>query len=60
MMIRVQIRNYESPKCSRIFDVVINEDGDILRYEFQNIKGFVSVSEAEVRRQINNFLKTRY
>lgn len=59
-MIRVPIYNYELPKHPRIFDVVVNRNGKIMRYETQNIKGCVYVDEEEVQKQISVYLKKSY
>lgn len=55
-MFKVPIYNEELPKHPRVFDVVVNDLGEIQRYETQNIRGSVFVDEKEVRRQIQNFL----
>ena len=59
-MIRIPIYNYNLPKHPRIFDVMVNKSGKIVRYETQNIKGSVYVDEAEVQKQISLFLKKSY
>jgi hypothetical protein len=55
-MFKVPIYNNELPKNPRVFDVVVNDIGEIQRYEMQNIRGRVFVDETEVRRQIRDFL----
>lgn len=55
--IRVKIRNYKLPKKPRIFDVTVDEQGNILRYETQNIQNLVYIEEKEVERQIAEALK---
>lgn len=56
---RIPIRNRELPKSPRVFDVTVNESGEIIRYDMQNIKGSVFIDEKEVKRQINEFLKQK-
>ena len=51
-MRKIQIRNHNLPKSPRVFDVTINENGEILRYDMQNIKGSVFIEENEVKKQI--------
>lgn len=55
---RIPIRNPELPKAPRVFDVTVDEKGEILRYDMQNIRGAVYVNEDEVRRQIKEALST--
>lgn len=55
--IRVKIRNYNLPKKPRIFDVMVDEHGNIIRYETQNIKSHVYIEEKEVKRQITEALE---
>ena len=57
MTIRIPIRNYKLPKKPRVFDVTVNENGEILRYDLQNIKGTVYIDEYNVNEQIKDFLK---
>ena len=57
MIKKIPIRNYDMPKAPRIFDVTVDENGNIERYEIQNIKGFLYIDQNEVVRQINEFLK---
>ena len=53
---KIPIRNHDLPKTPRVFDVTVNEKGDILRYEMQNIKGSVFIDDKEVKRQIQEAL----
>lgn len=54
---KVQIRNYNLPKAPRVFDVTVNEDGEIQRYDMQNIKGCIYIDDEEVKKQIKEALK---
>lgn len=56
---RIPIRNYDLPKSPRVFDVTVNEDGEILRYDLQNIRGSVYIDDAEVKRQIQESLEKK-
>ena len=53
---KISIRNYLLPKGPRVFDVTVDENGEIIRYEMQNIKGALFVDGAEVKRQIQEAL----
>lgn len=53
----VPIRSVSGFKRRRIFNVEVDEDGRILRYETQNIQGAISVSDEEVKLQIDEFLR---
>ena len=55
-MKKVQIRNRKLPKEPRVFDVTVNDEGDILRYDMQNIKGSIFVDDKDVKEQINEAL----
>ena len=55
-MKKVKIRNRKLPKEPRVFDVTVNDKGDILRYELQNIKGNIFIDDEDVREQINEAL----
>jgi hypothetical protein len=55
-MMRVTIRNRNIPKCPRIFDVIVDTEGNIIRYELQNIRGSVFVDMDDVRVQIQEAL----
>ena len=55
--VKVPIRNRKLPKEPRVFDVTVNEKGDILRYDMQNIKGSLYVDTNDVRDQIQRALK---
>ena len=55
---RIPIRNPELPKAPRVFDVTVDEKGEILRYDMQNIKGAIYINEEDVRRQIMEALST--
>lgn len=59
MTYKVAIRNLLLPKAPRIFDVIITETGEIIRYEMQNIHGNMFVNEEDVKKQIHNFLEQR-
>lgn len=52
----VTIRNMHLPKKPRVFDVTVNNRGDILRYDMQNIKGNLFIEDCEVQKQIKEFL----
>lgn len=52
---KVPIYNTDIPKPKRIFDVDVDEDGNICRYCTQNIKGRVCVETVDVERQIKEF-----
>lgn len=56
MTYKVTIRNRKLPKKPRVFDVIITEIGEIIRYETQNIQGNVFVDEEDVQLQIQEFL----
>lgn len=53
---KIPIRNHALPKSPRVFDVTVNDDGEILRYDMQNIKGSLFIDDAEVKRQIQEAL----
>lgn len=53
---RVAIRNYDLPKHPRVFDVVVTEEGDIIRFEIKNIKGTLYINAEEIHRQISEAL----
>ena len=53
---RVTIRNRNIPKCPRIFDVIVDTEGNIIRYELHNIRGSVFVDMDDVRVQIQEAL----
>lgn len=56
MTYKVTIRNRKLPKKPRVFDVIVTESGEIIRYETQNIQGNVFVDEEDVQLQIQEFL----
>lgn len=58
-MIKIPIRNYNLPNDPRIFDVTVDDFGNILRYDMQNISGRLFIEEAEVIRQVREALKKR-
>lgn len=58
-MYKVPIYNINLPKHPRIFDVVVNSQGEIQRYEIQNIRGSIYVDEIEVHQQIQMYLKNK-
>nr|WP_288829801.1 hypothetical protein [uncultured Clostridium sp.] len=53
---KIPIRNCDLPKAPRVFDVTVDENGDILRYDMQNIKGSIFIDDKEVKRQIREAL----
>ena len=53
---KIPIRNPKLPKNPRVFDVTVNEDGHILRYDIQNITGCIYVDANDVKRQIKEAL----
>lgn len=53
---KIQIRNTNLPQCPRVFDVTVDENGDVLRYDMQNIKGRIFIEDKEVKRQIKEAL----
>jgi len=59
MTTQVKIRNRSLPKSPRVFDVTVNEKGEILRYDMQNIKGSIFIEEAEVKKQIKEALEDK-
>lgn len=56
MLKKIPIRNKELPKSPRVFDVTVNEVGEIIRYDMKNIKGAVYIDEKEVKKQIKEAL----
>ena len=52
----VPIRSICGTKRKRIFNVEVDEEGRILQYETQNIQGSVSITDEEVRLQIDEYL----
>ena len=56
---KISIRNRDLPKSPRVFDVTVGEDGAILKYEMQNIRGAVCIDGVEVKRQIEEALAIR-
>ncbi len=52
MMCKIQIRNKKLPKEPRVFDVTVNEYGDIIRYDLQNIRGSIYIEDVDVKKQI--------
>lgn len=59
MFKKISIRNPLLPKTPRVFDVTVNEKGEILRYDMQNIKGSIFIDDAEVKKQIHEALTDR-
>ncbi len=53
---KVIIRNTTLPKSPRVFDVTVDENGQILRYDMQNIKGNIFIDNVEVKKQIEEAL----
>ena len=53
----VHIRNMSLPKKPRVFDVLVDGDGHIIKYLIQNIQGFLYVDMDEVEFQIREALK---
>ena len=56
MTAAIAIRNAES---KRLFDVKVDETGEILDYELKNEKGKFKISGEEVDKQINENLKKK-
>ncbi len=56
---KIPIRNHALPKSPRVFDVTVNDDGEILRYDLQNIKGSIFIDDAEVKKQIKEALQKK-
>lgn len=52
----IKIRNAES---KRVFDVNVDEDGEILDYELKNKKGMFKISGKEVKKQIKESLNNK-
>ena len=52
----IKIRDAES---KRVFDVNVDEDGEILDYELKNKKGMFKISGKEVKKQIKECLKNK-
>ena len=59
MITKIPIRNPQLPKTLRVLDVTVNENGDIIRYDMQNIKGTLFIDQAEVKKQIQAALKEK-
>lgn len=57
---KIQIRNKALPKNPRVFDVTVNEQGEIIRYDVQNIVGALYIDTKEVKRQIRDALLEDY
>lgn len=58
-MMVIPIRNYALQKYPRVFDVTIDDNGEIVKYEMQNIKGSVYIDNAEVQRQIQKAMNQK-
>ena len=56
MMGAIAIRN---AAAKRLFDVKVNESGEIIDYEVKNEKGTFNVSGQEVKKQIDEQLKKK-
>ena len=56
MTAALAIRNAES---KRLFDVKVDETGEILDYELKNEKGKFKISGKEVKKQIDESLKKK-
>lgn len=56
---KVSIRNRKLPKKPRVFDVTVDKNGVILRYDMQNIKGSLYVDTGDVREQIQEALMAK-
>lgn len=56
MTAAISIRNAES---KRLFDVKVDETGEILDYELKNEKGKFKISGKEVKKQIDESLKKK-
>ena len=55
----IKIRNYNLPKNPRVFDVTVNDKGEIINYQMQNIKGCICVGADEVNRQIKEAISKK-
>ncbi len=56
MAAAIAIRNADS---KRLFDVKVDESGEILDYELKNEKGKFKISGEEVKKQISENLKKK-
>lgn len=56
MTAAISIRNAES---KRLFDVKVDETGEILDYELKNEKGKFKISGQEVKKQIAETIKKK-
>lgn len=56
MIWRIPIYNQDIPKPRRVFDVDADETGQVLRYYMQNIRGCVYVENADVNRQVSEYI----
>ena len=55
----VPIWDPKMPKRNKIFFVKINQYGEILEYMTQNVTDFRSVTNQEVKQQIEEFLRKK-
>ena len=55
-MVKIPIRNRKLPNNPRVFDVTVNDEGNIIQYEMKNIRGTLVIDEDDVRRQISETL----
>lgn len=55
----VPICDPKMPKRNKIFFVKINQYGEILEYMTQNVTDFRSVTNQEVKQQIEEFLRKK-
>ncbi len=55
-MLRVNIRNTQDPRAPRVFDVLVDMNGRILKYLIQNIHGLQYVDAEDVELQIKEAL----
>lgn len=58
-MLKVPIRNYGLPGDPRVFDVTVDDAGNVIRYDMQNIKGRMFIEEDEVIRQVREAMKDK-
>lgn len=59
MTMTIPIRNRSLPKSPRVFDVVVDMEGNIIEYKTQNIKGYVFIEAEEVKKQIKEALSKK-
>ncbi len=59
MIQKISIRNCNLPNSPRVFDVTVDDNGKIIRYDMQNIRGRVFIEDVEVKKQIQKALKRK-